>query len=411
MWSVLAGVAVVMMGMGAGSAVSPSTHLIVDSTLKRTPAELTEISAERIRFNDAAGLSKTMSLGEVLAVLPGRPDDLGEPVAVEAAGRGLAVRIVLELTDGQRFVGKAATPTGAEAVAWDTKLFGKIEAPFERVRRVVLHPETSRPGEVKTAARDDELTLLNGDRVTGLVESFGPVVGVEAGGQRLSIGAERIATITFANPDAQPPRMMVRLGDSTIVGVTGVRTISPTQVELTAPSMAAGVKEGQSVTVKVLLSDVEAVWFDAGRLRALANLPVDRYEASPGRRWTRAPIVYGGGVGQAGDIEIPGPMSVEWVLPAAARFAGSIVLPRRSLEWGDAEVMLEVMGGSGAGASGGAWKQLLNEKLNSDHPVAEFNVELPGQATRLRLRLEPGTDGTVQDRAILRDAVLLMPGK
>lgn len=408
MLSVLAGMVGVAVGIGsAGLSASPSTHLIVDSALKRTPAELTEISAERIRFNDAAGLSKTMSIGEVLAVLPGRPDDLGEPVAVEAAGRGLAVRIVLELTDGQRFVGKAATPAGSEAVAWDTKLFGKIEAPFERVRRVVLHPETSRPGEMKPAARDDELTLLNGDRVTGLVESFGPVVGVEAGGQRLSIGAERIATITFANPDAEPPKMMVRLEDSTIVGVTGVRTISPTQIELTVPSMAAGTKEGQTAAVKVLLSDVEAVWFDAGRLRALANLPVDRYEASPGRRWTRAPIVYGAGVGQAGDIEIPGPMTVEWAAPAAMRFAGSIVLPRRSLEWGDAEVMLEV-GGSGAGSS---WTPLLKENLNADHPVVEFNVELPGQAARLRLRLEPGTDGTVQDRVILRDAVLLMPGK
>ncbi|MCC6678201.1 MAG: hypothetical protein IT436_13755 [Phycisphaerales bacterium] len=383
--------------LGVG-VLQPAGHVIVDAGLNRTPAEILEITPERIRYIDRERTPRTVALSEVLALLPARPDDLGEPVAAEASGRGLAVRIAVELTDGQRFVGKPAFTEVKDGLAWDTRMFGRLELPLERVRSISLHPEVVDLAG-RAAGKDDEVDLLNGDRVAGLVEAFGPAVVVESGGQRITIGPDRVAAVMLANPDAAPPRSLARLEDGAVFAIEGIRTTGEARVELMRPEGAGG----KSRKVTAALGEVAAVWFDAPRLTPLSRLGIDRYEASPGRRWTRAPRIYGGEMGSAGDIEVPGPMTVEWVLPPAQRFAGTLVLPRRSLEWGDGEVTIEVRPAKGAEG----WTTLVKERLNAARPSAEFNVELPAGPARLRLKLEPGADGTIQDRVVLRDAVLL----
>lgn len=375
-------------------------HVLVDSGLRRTPVEITEITAERIRFLDAERAPRSIPLADVVALLPDRPDDLGEPVAAEASGRGLAVRIAVELTDGQRFVGKPSFTEVKDGLAWDTRMFGRLELPLDRIHSISLHPEVIDPAG-RVAGKDDEIDLLNGDRVTGLVESFGPAVVIESGGQRISLTPDRIAAVVLANPASAPPRKLVRLDDGAVFAIDAVRTSGETQVELTRP----GAVDGKSRKVSAPLADVSAVWFDAPRLTPLSRIAIDRFEASPGRRWTRAPRIYGAEMGSAGDIEVPGPMTVEWVLPAASRFAGTLVLPRRSLEWGDGEVTIEIRPAKGAGSE--SWTGLVKERLNAARPAAEFNVELPPGPSRLRLKLEPGADGTIQDRVVIRDAVLL----
>lgn len=374
-------------------ASAPAGHVIVDSGLRRTPAELIEITAERVRFTDRERGARSMPLSEILAILPARADDLGEPVAAAASGRGLAVRIAVELTNGERFVGKPTFAEVKDGLAWETRLFGTLELPLERVRRVSLHPEVVDVTN-RVPGRDDEVDLLNGDRVTGLVESFGPAIVVESSGQRITIGPDRIAAVTLANPDEAPPKSLARLEDGAVFAIEGARMSPDGKVELRRP--------GVEPRVTVPLEQLSAVWFEAPRLTPLSRVEFAGYEASHGRRWTRAPRIHGGGQGLAGDIEVPGPMSVEWVLPPASRLSGTLVLPRRSLEWGDEEVTIEARAGKAEG-----WTELVRVRLNAARPSAEFNVELPPGPARLRLKLEPGADGTIQDRVVLRDALLL----
>lgn len=383
----------------AGPAQLAPAHVIIDAGLNRTPAQITEITADRIRFAPREGAARSLPLNEVLAILPARADDLGEPVAAAASGRGLAVRIAVELTDGQRFVGKPAFTEVKDGLAWETRMFGRLELPLDRVRYVSLHPQVIDP-TLRPPGKDDEVDLLNGDRVSGLVESFGPSVVVESAGQKITIAPERVAAVTLANPDSAPPGRVAQLADGAAFAISGLRTVGEGQVELQRPESAPG--KNKKTTVP--LDELSAVWFDAPGLTPLARLAVDRYEASAGRRWTRAPRVYTGEPGAVGDIEIPGPMSVEWVLPPARRLAGTLVLPRRSLEWGDGEVTIEARPAKGAE---GAWTVLVKERLNAEHPSAEFNAELPPGPSRLRLKLEPGAGGSIQDRVVLRDALLL----
>src|SRR5690606_5738490 len=94
------------------------------------------------------------------------------------------------------------------------------------------------------------------------------------------------------------------------------------------------------------LHQVSALAFDAGRLTALSDLAIERHEPAEARRMSRPPVAqrqHAAPLG-AGDIVLPGPMTVEWTLPeGAARLAGWVTLPESSFTWGDCRLIIETI--------------------------------------------------------------------
>jgi hypothetical protein len=171
------------------------------------------------------------------------------------------------------------------------------------------------------------------------------------------------------------------------------------------------------------MSEVVALLPDAARVVPLAALPIESQQGVGGRLYTD-PVALrwrGGPAGpltsratlaspdrlpplDAPDIELPGPMSVEWSLPAGAvRLAGWAEVPTESRLW--AEFALVFEGVSAAGVA----TPLARESMSGTRPLVEFNIAVPSPApARLRVTLEPGARGPIQDRAVLRRTLVLL---
>jgi hypothetical protein len=94
-------------------------------------------------------------------------------------------------------------------------------------------------------------------------------------------------------------------------------------------------------------------------------------------------------------------MGVEWQLAnPARRLSMRVVLPESCRRWGDAIVVVEI------GTS--PVRELARERLNGDRPVVEVNAALDApKGSILRIRLEAGENGPVQDRVLLRQAIVI----
>jgi hypothetical protein len=162
-------------------------------------------------------------------------------------------------------------------------------------------------------------------------------------------------------------------------------------------------------TASLDANDLRAVCFDAGSLRALSSAPytvTDSKQGTMPRRWIpplKIADTHGSPLGAA-DIEIPGPMSVEWTLPAgSARLGTTVELPPSARVWGDCELIIEGVAGSKA-------SQLSKVHLSGSTPSADVSVPLAG-AGRLRMTIDPGPSGPIQDRVVLRRPVVLVDAK
>jgi hypothetical protein len=98
-------------------------------------------------------------------------------------------------------------------------------------------------------------------------------------------------------------------------------------------------------------------------------------------------------------------MLVEWELPAGAeRVAGWAEMPRENWDWGDCVLVM------GVSRADGRFVEMARERINADKPVYEFNLDLGtviGIAPqRFRAVIEPGEHGPIQDRVVLKRALV-----
>ena len=379
---------------------------LLDRRLQERLVHLMGLEEQRLTYTDAAGLLRTESMHEHAALLPGGPAaaPIG-PGVLDGPDHG-----VLELTDGQRLVGAlrpAAPDSDAEVVAWEHEVLGVVRVSLDRVRRVRLAPA---PAAAEGAA-DDELVMANGDRLSGFLVRISPsdgVVGLETDGTERAVPLDRLAEIRLANPAETPAGTLVWLADGSVVAVDSFRTSRTGEITLALALQAdsAGAPS-ESRPAALALEDIRAIAFDAGILTPLARCAPSRQSPSEGRRWTEPAMTGDSGAAllYAADIVLPGPMSVEWTIPAGAtRLAAEAELPPDMWVWGDCEVVVSLAGGSGRAA------ELFRARLSGDEPVARINVPLAGggPARRLEIRTEPGRFGPIQDRVILRRPLLLL---
>jgi hypothetical protein len=399
-------------------AAEPQTvSLLALSIGERTPAQVT--------YLDAAGERRTEPLSGVVALAPlAWLDPPAEPIALLSAELPLQR---LDLVDGQRLVGRIApdpddppaTAKDAETVRFTHDRLGALAVPLDRVRRFSAEPR--RVGDLShedLSGPADVVLLANGDRLEGLVARLGPAVAVDCEpvvrpGSRpgaaprpepVSVDIDQVLVARLVNPPARMTGARVELADASVLAATTVHAAADAAQLAVLPALApAG-----SPPAPLPLSDLAGVVPDASRVVALASLPIAAQERAPGRLPGPGASVVSEEDAPLGaaDILVPGPMRVEWELPkGATRLLGQLRLDESAMAWGDCTVVLSVAPSGGTAPD----REIARAALNSGNPAAPVAADLPPwkPGDRLRLRVQSGPRGPIQDRVLLRRALIL----
>jgi hypothetical protein len=349
------------------------------------------------------------------------------------------ILVAVTLVDGQRFKGGIASSTSgdpkpapktdapAESLTLETTLFGRLSIPFEQIAQVTIDQQGREElplAPSTTAVENDSITLANGDTISGYIESVGTTVTIstgavsttsQSGGSVESFPLTRCASIRFANPPAPLEGTVAWIGtpgnslqviraDEFTFRPPGDMTLRPTIAGPSAPTATFSVDQ------------LVAASPDAATIIPLATVPIVRSQPSSTRPWSQGPIERGRlasplGLGR---IELPGAMSVDWQIPAAATsLIGRISLSSDAVIWGDCIVHVELAnapGQSPAGEPTSLWSGRLHSQLPSHAFQHAFSAVPTGSV--LRVRLESGEGGDVQDRVVLDGFMfILSPSK
>ncbi len=370
-----------MLALHAQPADEPIPYRVraYDSSLN--PVEGVLLSADPFRVQGPT--RRTTALGSLAAFIALEPD--APPVSDDDA--------TLFLTDGRRVLGKPAPSTSADEVAWNSTRFGPLTFDAELVRAVAAgkdHP----PG---VAADADVILLRNGDRLEGFVDQLADPVLITVDGTPRSIPFQRVAAVMLANPATPPagPRAWLLGGDVVAATLASFKT-------------GAMVFRRDETYFELSPDEVLAYAPDAAALVPLSSLSPSAQTPAAGRRWT-PPLRVRAGLSEPLDlrvIELPGPMVVEWTLPpGSTRMAFRAELPVSARLWGHCVLRVETV-------TQGAAAALATHVLSAESPLADFNAELSAPAAgsegvTLRLTLDEGERGPIQDRVILHDALIL----
>lgn len=388
-------------GAAAASPVDGVPRVLIDDRLQERAVALVGLQGGQVRYVDAGGLARDEPASRYVAiVLPRGEPQPGAPTPA------------VWFTDGQRLAGipRPGDPP-ADHLLWKHPVFGPMTLPLDHVSRVVLR-RPSRPASAPPRGPEDSILLVNGDRLAGFLASFGLTLRVEVGDETRDLSSRRVAEADLANPPEPMRGTVAWLADGSILRVdsfqtsrTGEVTIKPAVLASDAGAgpgtLAAGDGSDQGAFP---LADIVAVVFDASRLVPLASLAPASQAPVGDRRWTEPITVAPADAAPlaAADIALPGPMTVEWALPAGARrFAGELELTPDLWTWGDCEVVVSVV------SSGGRAAELARERLNAARPRVGVNVAIDAAGSRLRVRVEPGRYGSIQDRVVLRRPMIL----
>jgi hypothetical protein len=444
-------------------------RVLIGPGLESRVGALAGVAGSQITFVSSIGRESVVPARDVLAILPvlgdaGDSASAGSAVAgatratgatraapgsptARAGGDGIVIIAGqpvssgwVELIDGQLFPGapmstdairtddasnarpdaSESTPF-AEAIAWATPSLGDLLINLEGVSMIVVEPRTAlallaRPQTItKLGSGDasDRVVLLNGDVVAGFVESVSPegVIIDEALASESAaspapastIALGRVALIKFANPAQPPSGPRFWLYDATVASVAP--TASAGQTSLSVSPSGPWVRSASGSPTKFDVTSLRAFTFDASRLVALSSL-VPSVQGSEQRRWTPPPIFAesrGNPLGIA-DIELPGAMRTTWTLPASATHVSMrLELAEDARTFGDCVVRVEIVGDEARGASA---------RLNAAAPMSDVRLAIPRGSSRAQLRIavEAGQHGSIQDRVLIRRGLVLLAG-
>ncbi len=373
----------------------PERRVLIDRDLNAREITLLSLTDEAIVYEDDQGRTRQASIGGLVALLPideprEAPSDAADTDSLNPAG-------VLELADGQRLPGEHATTGGDEdTIIWTHPVFGRLSINLDRVARAVLHQTEQQNTIAASADTDmDHLVLANGDLVSGFIISMGDPIEIEVDGEILAIDAQRVANVQLANPDQPMQGLVVWLDDGSVVVVTTIDASEGDALELTLPTGQTGVFP---------VGALDTVAFHAGRLQGLASIeptrqrPIGERRVGQPSRILNDPVYQSSSQLRAPDIEIPGPMRIEWPLPQGARrFATIAEMPFSAIPWGDCILTVQIDS-----------IEHTRQRISAEQPRLEINLPIERHAQTLTITIEPGAWGPINDRVTLRRPLLLL---
>lgn len=404
--SVVAGLAATLPVRGAAPDGVP--RVLIDARLQERPVTLLGLDAGRVTYADAGGMVRTEPVVQYVAIAP--------PLGVGGSPTPPTPMPAVWLVDGQRFAGELRSgETATDHLLWRHPALGGLALAMDDVSRIALR-KPKRGAAAAATETQDVLTLINGDHLAGFLESFGPTVRIEVEGQVREVPSRRVAEGALANPARPQAGLTAWLADGSVVRLASIRTSETGAVALTPGVLAEeadrpGPTEAQDDAgppTPIGLADIVAVAFDAARLVPLAALEPVAQKPLGDRRWAEPIERRGAGTAVLGaaDIALPGPMLVEWALPEGAlRLAAEVELTPDLWAWGDCELVVSVVT---AGGAGGRAVELRRERISAERPRVAINVPIADPDSRLRLALEPGRYGSIQDRLVLHRPIILI---
>jgi hypothetical protein len=398
------------------SAPELAPRILIDRGLAQRPVRLVSVSADSIEVVDAAGRTQPIPRNQILAIIPPFAD-LDPPVVEERVpgakppetektrpfgrlelidGQSIPGALEVTATDAQQEPAPKAAQGKDESLTWNSKLFGVFTLPLESISTLILAPDKADISGPPPA--EDTVILSNGDRSEGFIASIGASIHIEKGGKVADVPTSRVAGVHLANALKPARGPWIWLSDATAVAASMLAIDSAGRATVAANIPGAAAQP----TAIIDANDIRAICFDMSALRPLAACTA-AITPSPSRRWTQ-PLKIADTRGVplgATDIELPGPMTVEWTLPlGATRLGMTIELPPSARVWGDCDVSVESI-------SDRRTAPLAKERLNSAHAVADINVALTG-AAKVRLTLAPANNSPIQDRVVLRRPIVLV---
>jgi|GEM_PF-766619 len=400
--------------------------ILIDRELRERRVVLESIDADQVRFLSPEGLSRSMPIRDVFAILPERnepepapaagaipwpqmpppfPMDHAPPPAPSATG-------LAELRTGERFPGRLlASETDrdpGDRVRWLAPVVGEVSIALDDLDRLTLQPYD----DAALADRDafsDTVLLVNGDVLRGFVESIAGAIVLEIDAGSIRLEADRVASVRFADAPAPPsPTHLVALREGVVLGGRellpapqgAVRLALARDAQPETPSEA----DAAAPRVEFPLEAIRSVRLHADRLVPLGALPIERIEPVGPRPFTTPPGVEHARPLGIDDLLIDGPLSATWILPDGSdRLAFTAVLPERARLWGDCTLVVTLA------RPGQTPSELARVRLHAETPEHALRLDLPGSnepRRRLNIRVEPGERGPIQNRAVLVRPVL-----
>lgn len=397
-------------------------------------------ASDEVVYLNSAGVRKTRPLSEVVALAPtewaASPGGERAPIRTDEPPRPW-----LELVDGQRFSGAfvdSGTSAGGskknaeEPVIWANPRLGALSVPLDLASRYVGDAHAV-PHAVRRpiSTVSDTVILANGDRVEGFIERLGativiaPAGGSSAkadgdGGGVSEIAANQVVLANLVNERRELKGAAAWLEDGSLIGVQRADTDSENGVlTLTTHGFGKAAKPGAGTTggatASMPLADLRALVVDAARLTPLSSLPIaaqrgelDRAAFDPVRvdpdPLRNAPL-------GAAEILLPGPMLAEWTLPEGTdgerlMLSGAAQMDESCWAWGDCVVVFALV------SDGSPEREIARGRLNAETSSLMVRADLsdakPGD--RLRVRIEAGPRGPIQDRVTLRRFIFVSSG-
>ncbi len=393
----------------------PATRrVIVDSSLRRHVGELSAIGPKEILYFDEGRRPRTIARDEVLVILPkAKPTIEGETGSLASGDPEFDL---VELVSGERIPGKwGAWRQASESVSWKSPLLGDLMLKLDEIHRIRQAGQRPTAPAGADASKQDTVTLTNGDVLSGFVDSIGERVQVAVQGKHREIDRGLVAEIVLAGQGVQAGADKGKANASgkslkQTVWLTDGSSIDAEKVESVGSTLAALAitRRGQTIEVPLALLDTWSP--NRARVAGLAGLVPTKQAPFGDRAWA-AHVETGDRSVPLGaaDVLLPGPMVVEWAMPAGAtRLALEAELPAACRVWGDCVLIVETVGK--------ATTEIARERLNDARPMVTINVAL-SQASKerttvvLRITLDPGERGPIQDRVLLRQPILLLGGE
>lgn len=358
------------------------------------------IDRETIATMDLDGRRRTDSLSSVIMLSRAAVQPPQLPRFSTAVGETApqSPRGVLHTVDGQIFAGSLAGGGTANEVMWNSPVAGTLRVPLEMLRRLdCIYPPSAMSANVKFSK--DTLMLRNGDVIGGFVESIGEKITIETGTvtskATMTVPMSRVEAVLLAQEPTAPRGTIVATREGMVVQMQSVQM----QDRVMKGTVTLGAAGGQ---LSLNDSEIESLVVDAARVLPLSLCTFHDITGNDGRAWTQ-PLTFHqlqrGGF--ATELELPGPMRVDCDLPRrATRLLFHAELPHSCRTWGDPELVVSA-------GDGTQFKELKRIKLSGDAPEADANLDISG-AVVLRLSVEAGAGGAIQDRVNLRRALILI---
>lgn len=383
-WLGVCGGMLIALASSHAAALTPAT--LVGTALEPRRITIQSIRSDRLTFFDAQRELRSQPLDQFLQIR----DLPGAQVSEQHSAAS-----VLELTDGQRLVGRwAGEADDGQTLIWRHERLGIVRVELERVAAFALGAALP----PRQAGINDIVWLANGDQLAGFVDAVGKdFLAIQPtdddSGKAIKLPLDRVRALRLAKPAKQlvKPMHRVWLADGSRIRVD--------QLVLARNELTLRAAETR-ITVGIPLKRVSRIDFRCplGSIVDLTGLDMTVDAGGQVLGLPTPPRIDGE------HLRLQAPVTVTFVLPdGVARFAATAKLDfhdddARARAWTDMDLVVR------------ADRHIVGRfHFNADHPEAAIN--LPIKARSLTLELDTADNGPIMDRLRLSLPVLFVENR